>query len=119
MPDLVGDLALGEDHEDSPEVIPIVQSGESSRFDAAAEAIEGPQRRVLRVADGLRGASEPLAGQIHEFLEITLPQRLGGAVTARLQIADPGRDRPLTLAGHRLAPFMIGIRLLVDRATIS
>ena len=46
---LVRDLAFGDDDQEPPEVVAVVQPGEAALSRGAAEAVEGTQRRILLI----------------------------------------------------------------------
>ena len=61
----VSRLASGEQEEDLPEIIAVVQAREAVLASGAAEAIEGRERDVLLVIGGTGHALQTGAGQSH------------------------------------------------------
>src|SRR5262249_17739407 len=103
--DLIEGLAHRQHDQQTPEVVPVGEPGESAAVDAPAEAVEGTQRRVLLVLASPRtaGVLELLPRQANEPLEVALPEVLRRGIPAGLQAADPARDRTLALGFHRMA----------------
>jgi hypothetical protein len=104
--ELVGGLALGEGHQQPPEVVAVVEPGEAAFRGGAAEAVEGAERRVLPVGDDGRdaGAAEPPVGQAHEPLEVAPPDGLDDGGVAPLQVVDPASDGAIVVGRHRIGP---------------
>src|SRR5262249_37345772 len=103
----VGDLAAGDDHQQPPQVVPVVEARVGAAAQPAAEAVEGAEGGVALAADPARRelGREVLAGQRGEPLTVALPEVLGRRVAAVPQVADPDRDRSrLVRAGHGPPP---------------
>src|SRR5262249_24250310 len=77
-PDLIGGLADRDRHQQRPEVVAVVQPGEAAGGGAAAEAVEGAERRVLRIRRAAGHGAEPVASQVDEPVEVAPPELLCG-----------------------------------------
>ena len=82
MLDQVDRLAHGDDEQELPEVVAVVQAGEPAGLGAAVEAVEGAQRHVLLVGRPPRRGPEPGAGQPDQPVEVASPQLVGGVAVA-------------------------------------
>src|SRR5262249_43188726 len=92
-------LPGGDDHQQLPEVVAVLQPGELAPLGAAAEAVEGAEGHVLLVGGEARAALELLPGQADQPPEVALPELLGRGRVAGLELPEPVGDRPR--GGHR------------------
>src|SRR5262249_42004409 len=86
-------LAGGDDDQEPPQVVPVVELREAAPGHAAEEAMEGVLDDVLLVRRPAAGGLELRPGQGHEPPVVALPERLGGGQVPALQRRDPARDR--------------------------
>src|SRR5262249_52163748 len=59
-------LTLGDDQQQTPEIVAIMQLREAALCGAAAEAVKGAESDIFRARHAARGAAELLAGQDHQ-----------------------------------------------------
>src|SRR5262249_18091681 len=90
-------LVGGDDHQQPPQAVAVVELGEAALGHGAEEAVEGILDDVLPVGGAGRGGPQLLAGQGDQPAVVALPQRLGGGRVPALEGRDPVRDR----AGRR------------------
>ena len=107
---LVDGLALGDDHEQPPQVIAVIEPGITSAGGPADEAVEGAQGGIFLVGHGPGRTAEPVARQPDQGLEIALPELLGGIGIPGLEGGDPDGDGVLNLAGHAVLPRLRAVR---------
>jgi hypothetical protein len=69
-------LAHRNDHQDLPQVITVIQPGESALLGPAAEAVKSALRHVYLVRGSAGQAEQLLAGQVDQTLEISLKELL-------------------------------------------
>src|SRR5262249_37058251 len=84
-PGLVHRLTPGDDHQQPPQVVAVVESGIAAPGGAPAEVVKGAEGGVLLVGDGPSGPAEPGARQPDEGLEVALPELLGSVGFSRLE----------------------------------
>src|SRR5262249_23224005 len=97
--DQVRCLASGQQHEELPEVVAVVQAREAADLDTAAETVEGAEGDIFLVGGTPRHGAKTTASQAHQTLKVRLPELLGRFRVARLEPTDPVRDR--SYGGHR------------------
>jgi len=90
--DLVEGLAGGDDDQQPPQVVAVVELGEPAAGHPLEEAVEGILDDVLLVGGPAAGGPELVAGQADEPAVVPLPERLGGGRVPALQGRDPTRD---------------------------
>src|SRR5262249_39772299 len=90
---LIQSLALGDDHQQPPEVVAIVEPRVSPARRAPYEAVEGVERRVLLVGHGAGSTAQPGARQPDQRLEIAAPELVSSFGFAGFQRLDPDPDR--------------------------
>jgi hypothetical protein len=89
----IAGLAVGQQHEQLPEVVAVVQLRKAALRGGAAEAVEGTQGDIFLVGGAAGQAGQLAAGVRHQPLEIAFPQRLGGGPLPGLELLDPTGDR--------------------------
>jgi len=89
----VDGLARGDDDQQRPQVIAIIQFREAALFCPTAEAVEGAQRRVFLVGGAARQALELLARQVDEAGKVALPESLRRVAVTAAELLDPVRHR--------------------------
>jgi len=99
----MGRLASGQHHQESPQVVAVVQAREAALLGAADEGIEGGQGDVLLVGGAAGGGAERGAGAGDELAEVALPQVLRGGAVAGLEQVDPAGDGAFGRHGPGLA----------------
>src|SRR5262249_46010032 len=92
----------GDEEEQLPEVVPVIEPGEAALLRPAAEAVEGAQGHVLLVGGGPRCGAELRARQAYQAAEVPLPEALGGSGVASREGCDPAGDA--TVGGHEPRP---------------
>jgi hypothetical protein len=92
--DDVGRLAGGEDHQQGPQAVAVLQVGELALFGPAAEGVEGAEGRVLLVGDAARGSVQLRPRQGDQARVVALPQQSHGFVVAALKALEESGDRP-------------------------
>ena len=74
---LVDGLALGDHHEQPPQVIAVIEPGITSAGGPADEAVEGAKAASSSSATVRGRTAEPVARQPDQGLEVALPELLG------------------------------------------
>src|SRR5208283_2034264 len=90
-------LADGDSHQELPQVVAVVELGETSGGDAAAEAIEGAKGHVFLIGRASLDAVQMGMSKVHETLEVRLPEAPGGLAVALLELRNPAADGQLLL----------------------
>ena len=98
-PPLVAGLALGEEGQQVPEVVAVLEARELAATHGETEAVEGAEGDVLLVRRAAGKSTQLGLRQADEAREKTIPDVPGGGGVARLQQVDPVGDR--TLWRHR------------------
>ena len=96
---LVNGLASGNQDEQVPEVVAVLELGKLALFGAAVETVEGAQRHVFLVRRSARRMLQLFACQTDEAVEIALPELLGNGRIAGFELANPYGHR--ARGGHR------------------
>src|SRR3954453_487876 len=91
--DQVGRLARGDQDEQLPQVVAVLQLREAALLGGPAEAVEGVQGHVLLVGRPPRRGPEFGPRQADQPPEVALPQPLRGLALALLESPDPVADR--------------------------
>src|SRR5262249_3692163 len=95
-------LLHGDGREESPEIGAVAEALETALCRPRAEAMEGAERHVLAILDGLvRCGPEALARQVDDPLAIALPDCGGRLGLTRLEAVEPSCDRSGILRRHR------------------
>src|SRR5271157_1116488 len=98
---LVDRLAHGDDGQQLPKVVAVVELRELAAFGPLIEALEGAEGHILLVGRAARGAPEPGAGEPDQPLEVSLPELLGGGPLPGLEQLNAVGDRPFRRHRHR------------------
>src|SRR5271166_1303794 len=94
-------LAHGDDDQQLPKVVAVVELRELAAFGPLIEALEGAESHILLVGRAARGAPEMGAGETDQPLEVALPELLGGGPLPSLEQLDAVGDRPFRRHRHR------------------
>src|SRR5208337_1503798 len=94
-------LAHGDDNQQLPKVVAVVELRELAAFGPLIEALEGAEGHILLVGRAPRGALELGAGKPNQPLEVSLPELLGGGPLPGLEQLDAVGDRPFRRHRHR------------------
>src|SRR5208337_81403 len=81
-------LAHGDDDQQLPKVVAVVELSELAAFGPLIEALEGTEGHILLVGRASRGAPELGAGEPDQPLEVALPELLGGGPLPGLEQLD-------------------------------
>jgi hypothetical protein len=84
--------ASGEDHEQGPEALAVLEVGELPALGPPAEAVERGQGGVLLVGDPPGGTLELLVGQGDQSGVVALPEESHRLLIAALEALDQGGD---------------------------
>src|SRR5262249_37388180 len=76
--ELVEGLAGGDDHQQPPQVVAVVELGEAAAGHPLEEAVEGVLDDVLLVGHAAAGGAELVAGEADQAAVVALPEALGG-----------------------------------------
>src|SRR5262245_51966191 len=76
-----------------PQVVAVIQTGESALLGAATKAVEGAQGDILFVGEASRCPAQLEPSQPDQPAIVTLPQLLGSLGAARLQVTQPTSHR--------------------------
>ena len=85
-------FAGGDDDQEPPQVVAVVELGKAARGHAAKEAVKGVLDDVFLVGGPAAGRLKLLAGQGHELAVVALPERLRGGGVAAFQRRNPTGD---------------------------
>src|SRR5271157_2343994 len=94
-------LAHGDDDQQFPKVVAVVEPRELAAFGPLIEALEGAEGHILLVGRAARGTPELGAGEPDQPLEVSLPELLGGGPLPGLEQLDTMGDRPFRRHRHR------------------
>jgi hypothetical protein len=67
-------LAHGQDEQELPQVVAILEPGEQAALGPVVEAVEGAQHDILLVGHGPGSIPQPDAGQRDQPLEVGVPR---------------------------------------------
>src|SRR5262249_26027846 len=104
VPQEVEGLPGGEDDQQPPQVVAVLQAREPAAGRGPAEGVEGAEGRVLLVGRPAAGPPEPGPGQLDQLTKVALPQGLGSVRVAGAELAEPARDRSLWRHGQNSSP---------------
>ncbi len=90
--DLLICLPGGDRRNQSPEVLPIIQTIKFPPLDPFAQTLEHARGDVLFIRHATRTVAQSLPGKANELLEITPPQSICGCLVASLQSLQPAGD---------------------------
>jgi hypothetical protein len=89
---LVTGLTPADDHEQSPEVVPIAELRIAVFLDGLQEVVKRGQGHVFLVGNPTRPVPQVPPAQVEESFVIPLPQVLRRLVVAPFKLANPTRD---------------------------
>jgi hypothetical protein len=97
--ELVEGLAGGDDHQNPPEIVAVVELGEAAAGHSLEEAVEGVLDHVVLVGLPAAGGAELVAGQGHE-LAVVAPRAVGRRPGLRLSAV----SQPVTEPSDGIVP---------------
>jgi hypothetical protein len=88
----VARLAVGDDHQELPEVMTVVELGKAALFGGAAETVKSAQGHVFLIGGPARYAGQFVAGAGEQAPKIAFPQGLRAGPITRFEFRNPIGD---------------------------